>query len=37
VIDIELNLITHGSVTRDGVGPHTDYLSDFPCLGNPRV
>jgi hypothetical protein len=37
VIDIELNLVTNGKVTGDGVGPHTDYLSDFPYLGNPHM
>jgi hypothetical protein len=37
VIDIELNLVTNGKVTGDGVGPHTDYLSDFPYLGKPHV
>jgi uncharacterized protein DUF4331 len=37
VIDIELNLVTNGGVTGDGVGPHTDYLADFPYLGNPHV
>ena len=37
VIDIELNLVTNGKVSGDGVGPHTDYLSDFPYLGNPHV
>jgi hypothetical protein len=37
VIDIELNLVTNGKVTGDGVGPHSDYLSDFPYLGNPHV
>ena len=36
VIDIELNLVTNGKVTGDGVGPHTDYLSEFPYLGNPH-
>ncbi len=36
VIDIELNLVTGGKVTGDGVGPHTDYLSEFPYLGNPH-
>jgi hypothetical protein len=36
VIDIELNLVTKGTVTTDGVGPHTDYLSVFPFLGNPH-
>src|SRR5919198_3599533 len=29
VIDIELNLVTNGKITGDGVGPHTDSLSDF--------
>ena len=33
VIDIELNLVTNGAVTTDMVGPHSDYLSDFPYLG----
>src|SRR6266545_1196477 len=33
VIDISLNLATNGKVTGDGVGPHTDYLADFPYLG----
>ncbi len=36
VIDIELNLVTNGTVTTDMVGPHTDYLSDFPYLGTPH-
>jgi hypothetical protein len=37
VIDIELDLVTNGAVKGDGVGPHTDYLSDFPFLGNPHI
>jgi uncharacterized protein DUF4331 len=37
VIDISLNLVTNGKITGDGVGPHTDYLSDFPYLGSPHV
>ena len=36
VIDIELNLVTNGKVTGDGVGPHNDYLGTFPYLGNPH-
>jgi len=36
VIDIELALVSNGAVTTDLVGPHTDYLSDFPYLGNPH-
>jgi uncharacterized protein DUF4331 len=37
VIDISLNLVTNGKITGDGVGPHTDYLPDFPYLGKPHV
>jgi hypothetical protein len=37
VIDIELNLVTKGALTGDSVGPHTDYLSVFPFLGNPHL
>lgn len=37
VIDISLNLVTNGHITGDGVGPHSDYLSNFPFLGNPHV
>jgi hypothetical protein len=37
VIDIELNLVTNGAIKGDGVGPHTDYLADFPYLGKPHV
>jgi hypothetical protein len=37
VIDIELNLVTSGAITGDGVGAHTDYLSSFPYLGNPHM
>jgi hypothetical protein len=48
VIDIELRIVTggdpldlfprdaDGGVNTDGVGPHTDYLSSFPYLGNPH-
>ena len=36
VIDISLNLVTGGTVTTDNVGPHTDYLSEFPYLGTPH-
>ncbi|MEO8462524.1 MAG: DUF4331 family protein, partial [Chloroflexota bacterium] len=36
VIDVELGLTTNGSVTSDGVGPHTDYLGAFPYLGLPH-
>jgi hypothetical protein len=36
VIDISLNLVTNGGLKTDGVGPHTDYLSEFPYLGQPH-
>ncbi len=36
VIDIELGLVTNGALTTDKVGPHTDYLSNFPYLGKPH-
>jgi hypothetical protein len=36
VIDIELNLVTNGTVTTDHVGAHTDLLSTFPFMGNPH-
>jgi hypothetical protein len=37
VIDIELHMLSNGKVTGDGVGPHADYLPDFPYLGKPHV
>ncbi len=36
VIDISLALVTDGKLTTDMVGPHTDYLSHFPYLGQPH-
>jgi hypothetical protein len=36
VIDTELGLTTNGCVTSDGVARHTDYLSNFPYLGQPH-
>jgi uncharacterized protein DUF4331 len=36
VIDAELTLVTNGKITSDFVGPHTDYLSQFPYLGTPH-
>ncbi len=36
VIDISLGLVTGGGLTSDNVGPHSDYLSDFPYLGTPH-
>lgn len=31
-----LALLTNGRVTSDGVGPHSDLLSEFPYLGPPH-
>ncbi len=36
VIDIELNLVTNGTVTTDKVGAHKDLLDHFPYLGKPH-
>ncbi|HEY2916205.1 MAG TPA: DUF4331 family protein [Candidatus Limnocylindrales bacterium] len=36
VIDTELGITTNGCVTSDGVGPHSDYLGQFPYLGQPH-
>jgi hypothetical protein len=36
VIDISLSLVTNGKITTDKVGPHTDYLPDFPYVGKPH-
>lgn len=36
VIDISLSLVTGGGLTTDHVGPHNDYLSEFPYLGTPH-
>ena len=36
VIDAELSLVSNGQITSDFVGPHTDYLSQFPYLGTPH-
>ncbi len=36
VIDISLSLVTGGGLKTDNVGPHNDYLSDFPYLGTPH-
>ena len=37
VMDVLLQLVTNGKITSDGVGPHTDYLDEFPYLGQPHV
>jgi hypothetical protein len=34
--DLLAALLTRGRVTSDGVGPHTDLLSEFPYLGAPH-
>jgi hypothetical protein len=36
VIDFSLSLVTGGGLKTDNVGPHNDYLSDFPYLGTPH-
>ena len=34
--DYVLAILTNGRVTEDKVGPHEDYLSEFPYLGAPH-
>ena len=34
--DAFLAILTNGRVTKDGVGPHSDLLAEFPYLGPPR-
>lgn len=36
VIDISLSLVTGGGLTSDNVGPHSDYLAEFPYVGTPH-
>jgi hypothetical protein len=36
VVDPLLALLTNGKVTEDGVGPHDDFLAEFPYLGPPH-
>ncbi len=36
VADRLLPILTNGKVTEDGVGPHDDFLSEFPYLGPPH-
>ncbi len=33
VIDTALSIVSNGAVAGDGIGPHTDYLTEFPYLG----
>ena len=37
VYDVRMAFLTHGRVTSDGVGPHDDYLAEFPFLGPPNA
>jgi hypothetical protein len=37
VYDMRMAFLTHGRVTSDGVGPHDDYLIEFPFLGLPNA
>jgi hypothetical protein len=34
--DAFLAVLTNGKVTKDGVGPHSDLLAEFPYVGPPR-
>jgi hypothetical protein len=36
VFDARLSFLTGGRISSDGVGPHTDLLSEFPFLGVPN-
>ena len=36
IVDEAVSLMTRGRITKDLVGPHTDYLNDFPYLGPPH-
>jgi hypothetical protein len=37
VYDMRMAFLTYGRVSSDGVGPHDDYLSEFPFLGPPNA
>ena len=37
VYDTRMAFLTYGRVTSDGVGPHDDYLAEFPFLGPPNA
>jgi Domain of unknown function (DUF4331) len=37
VYDMHMAFLTHGGVTSDGVGPHDDYLTEFPFVGRPNA
>jgi hypothetical protein len=34
---MRMAFLTHGRVTSDGVGPHEDYLTEFPYLDPPNA
>ena len=36
VVDFFFAIFTNGKLTRDGVGPHTDLLTEFPYVGPPH-
>ncbi len=36
IVDNLVEIMTHGNMKDDLVGPHTDYLAEFPYLGTPR-
>src|SRR5271163_948765 len=37
VSDLFLAILTNGKVTGDNVGPHSDFLDEFPYLGPPHI
>jgi hypothetical protein len=37
VMDRFLAILTNGKVMRDNVGPHSDLLTSFPCVGAPHL
>jgi hypothetical protein len=37
VSDVFLAILTNGKVTGDNVGPHSDFLDEFPYLGPPHT
>jgi len=37
VSDLFLAILTNGKVTGDNVGPHDDFLDEFPYLGPPHL
>jgi uncharacterized protein DUF4331 len=36
IVDHLVEIMTHGNMKDDLVGPHTDYLAEFPYLGTPH-